>query len=154
MALKIEGPKLDDPRFYTNQSAIDQVINENFKVVGEVAEGKGKDVPRGFILKSLQDVGLEKITENTGSVKKDKKDPKVAPLSGRKINKMYKDAVKNIKDAYDKLLIEINKEKRQSIKQNKRNAAKQKYLQDLSDAKSKYRQMFLDNNLKPSDYGL
>ena len=67
---------------------------------------------------------------------------------------MYKDAVKNIKDAYDKLLIEINKEKRQSIKQNKRNAAKQKYLQDLSDAKSKYRQMFLDNNLKPSDYGL
>ena len=67
---------------------------------------------------------------------------------------MYKDEVKNIKDAYDKLLIEINKEKRQSVKQSRRNAAKQKYLQDLSDAKSKYRQMFLDNNLKPSDYGL
>jgi hypothetical protein len=154
LSLKIEGPKLDDPRFYTNQSAIDQVINENFKVEGDVAEGKGKDRPQGFILKSLQDVGLEKISENTGPVKKNKKDTTVEPLRGRQINKMYKDEVKNIKDAYDKLLIEINKEKRQSVKQSRRNAAKQKYLQDLSDAKSKYRQMFLDNNLKPSDYGL
>ena len=154
LALKVDGPKLDDPRFYTNQSAIDQVINKNFKVVGDVAEGKGKDVPQGFILKSLQDVGLEKVDQNTGSVKKKKKDSTVQALSGRQINGMYKNEVKNIKDAYDKLLIEIAKEKRQSVRQNRRNAAKQKYLQDLADARAKYRQMFIDNNLKPSDYGL
>ena len=68
-----------------------------------MAEGKGKDRPQGFILKSLQDVGLEKISENTGPVKKNKKDTTVEPLRGRQINKMYKDEVKNIKDAYDTL---------------------------------------------------
>ena len=58
------------------------------------------------------------------------------------------------KSYYDKLLKEIAKEKRQSVKTNRRNAAQKKYVQDLSDARAKYRQMFLDNNLKPSDYGL
>ena len=32
LQLKIDGAKLDDPRFYTNQSAIDKIINDNFAI--------------------------------------------------------------------------------------------------------------------------
>ena len=71
LQLKIDGAKLDDPRFYTNQSAIDKIINDNFAVEGEKEEGKGKERPQGFILKQLQDVGLEKVS-STKTEKKDK----------------------------------------------------------------------------------
>jgi hypothetical protein len=150
LSLKIDGPKLDDPRFYTNQSAIDQIINENFKVVGDVAEGKGKDRPQGFILKSLQDVGLEDLKQEEIN-KKDTTDQK---LSIRDISRMYKAEIKQIDANYVKELAEIAKEKRESKRKNLRNAAKRKYDTDILNAKAKYREMMLDNEYNPADIGL
>lgn len=150
LSLKIDGPKLDDPRFYTNQSAIDQIINENFKVVGDVAGGKGKDRPQGFILKSLQDVGLEDLKQEE-VIKKDATEEK---LSRREINRMYKAEIKQIDANYVKELAEIAKEKRQSKRNNLRNAAKRKYDTDIANAKAKYREMMLDNEYNPADIGL
>ena len=150
LALKIDGPKLDDPRFYTNQSAIDQIINENFKVVGDVAAGKGKDRPQGFILKSLQDVGLEDLKQE----KVIKKDTTEEKLSRREISKMYKAEIKQIDADYVKELAEIAKEKRESKRRNLRNAAKRKYDTDILNAKAKYREMMIDNEYNPADIGL
>ena len=150
LALKIDGPKLDDPRFYTNQSAIDQIINENFKVVGDVAAGKGKDRPQGFILKSLQDVGLEDLKQE----KVIKKDTTEEKLSRREISRMYKAEIKQIEANYVKELAEIAKEKRESKRRNLRNAAKRKYDTDILNAKAKYREMMLDNEYNPADIGL
>ena len=147
LQLKIDGAKLDDPRFYTNQSAIDKIINDNFAVEGDKEEGKGKERPQGFILKQLQDVGLEKGS-STKTEKKDK--TKKGTMSVRELKAMYVIALNGLKAKEKKEIEEVkNSRGNQSMKNNKIKTIQQSYKVQRATLRANYRSEAVQNNLDP-----